>query len=275
MNARLEADRQAQMQAAAAYIASNPLPISGNQIATQYGERDISTFRPIVQPGQAVTGSTPTQLVDPQTNMPVFLSDPANPYSFTYDNTGTPAVGGTLEQQAAMFRPLENKGVFGTIGGDLLEGIKDPYFRNFAIAAAAMAAAAALAPAAAGSVGGTTAGGSGAVAYPINFGNTIITGGELAGTGGAGFLGGAGEILPGAVGTGGGSLGGRSIRQINLTSPHNLTTATLNTAEVIPFYGLTGAVSSVFGVRVSPDGTRMFVVPDAVSGMYQFSLRFA
>jgi 6-phosphogluconolactonase (cycloisomerase 2 family) len=72
-----------------------------------------------------------------------------------------------------------------------------------------------------------------------------------------------------------GGLGGRNIRQINLTSPHNLTTATLNTTEIIPFLGLTGAAGAVFGVRVSPDGTRMFVVPDAVSGMYQFSLRFA
>jgi L-ascorbate metabolism protein UlaG (beta-lactamase superfamily) len=73
----------------------------------------------------------------------------------------------------------------------------------------------------------------------------------------------------------GGTLGGRQVRYISMTSPHDLTTATLNTTEVIPFYGLTGPVSSVFGVRVSPDGTRMFVVPDNVSGMYQFSLRFA
>ena len=74
---------------------------------------------------------------------------------------------------------------------------------------------------------------------------------------------------------GSGTLGGRSIRQINLTSPHNLTTATLSTTEIIGTYGLTGTTSAVFGVRVSPDGTRMFIVPDAVSGMYQFSLRFA
>jgi sugar lactone lactonase YvrE len=76
--------------------------------------------------------------------------------------------------------------------------------------------------------------------------------------------------------TGGtGTLGGRSIRQINLTSPHNLTTATLSTTEIIPTYGLTGTAGAVFGVRVSPDGTRMFAMPDVVSGLYQFSLRFA
>jgi hypothetical protein len=205
MNAQLEAARQAQLQAAAAYVAANPLPISGNQIATQYGERDISTFRPIVQPGQTVTGSTPTQLIDPQTNMPVFLSDPNNPYSFTYDNTGTPAIGGTLEQQAAMFRPLENKGVFGTIGGDLLEGIKDPYFRNFAIAAAAMAAAAALAPAAGGGAGGM-GGGTGITAGAGGLGLKAPTAASLASMGG-----GTGLIVPagttalsvGALGAGG------------------------------------------------------------------------
>jgi hypothetical protein len=108
INAQMEADRQAQLQAAAAYVAANPLPVSGNQIATQYGDRDVSLFKPIVQPGQPITGSTPTQLIDPATGMPVFLSDPNNPYSFTYDNTGTPAVGGTLEQQAALYRPIEN-----------------------------------------------------------------------------------------------------------------------------------------------------------------------
>ena len=210
MNAQLEADRQAQMQAAAAYIASNPLPISGNQIATQYGNRDLSLFRPILQPGQTATGSTPTQLIDPQTNMPVFLSDPNNPYSFTYDNTGTPAIGGTLEQQAALFRPIENKGVFGTIGGDLLSGIKDPYFRNFAVAAAAMAAAAALAPAAAGGAGGM-GGGTGITAGAGGLGLKAPTAASLASMGG-----GTGLVVPagtsalsvGALGAGGlGALG--------------------------------------------------------------------
>ena len=180
MNARLEADRQAQLQAAAAFAAANPLLISGNQINTKYGLRDISLFKPLVQPGQQVTGSTLTQLIDPATGMAVYLSDPNNPYSFTYDNTGIPAIGGTLEEQAALYIPPKDNGVFGTLGSDLLEGIKDPYFRNFAIAAAAMAAAAALAPAVGGAPVGSTAGGAGATAFPIDFGSTIITGGELA-----------------------------------------------------------------------------------------------
>jgi DNA-binding beta-propeller fold protein YncE len=69
--------------------------------------------------------------------------------------------------------------------------------------------------------------------------------------------------------------GGRQVRQISMTSPNDLTTASLNTTELIPFLGLTGTVSQLWGVRVSPDGTRMFALPDAVQGMYQFSLRFA
>jgi DNA-binding beta-propeller fold protein YncE len=69
--------------------------------------------------------------------------------------------------------------------------------------------------------------------------------------------------------------GGRQVRQISMTSPNDLTTASLNTTELIAFYGLTGTVGLVCGVRVSPDNTRMFVLPDSVQGMYQFSLRFA
>jgi sugar lactone lactonase YvrE len=72
-----------------------------------------------------------------------------------------------------------------------------------------------------------------------------------------------------------GALGGRSIRQINLTSPHNLTTATLSTTEILLLFGLTGALSTAYAVRVSPDGTRLFALPDVTSGLYQFSLRFA
>lgn len=69
--------------------------------------------------------------------------------------------------------------------------------------------------------------------------------------------------------------GGRQIRQITLTSPNDLSTATLSTVELSPLCGLTGDSSTPWGIRVSPDGTRMFVLSDVVQGMYQFSLRFA
>jgi DNA-binding beta-propeller fold protein YncE len=69
--------------------------------------------------------------------------------------------------------------------------------------------------------------------------------------------------------------GGRQVRQITLTSPNDLTTASTSSVELIPLYGLTGASTTPWGIRVSPDGTRMFVLSDNVQGMYQFSLRFA
>lgn len=204
INARLQAERQSEYKDAAAYVAANPMAISGDQIATRYGNLDISRFRPVTSDG--VTGSTRTQLTDQTTGVPVYLSNPNDPYSYTYDNTGTPALGGTLEQQAAMYKPFEQKGAFGTLGGDLLSAVKDPYFRNFAIAAATMAAAAALAPAA--GAGGVGSASTGATAFPVDFGSTITSGGL--GGGGAGVTG-AGDILAGAAGTGGGSLGGSTL----------------------------------------------------------------
>ena len=71
------------------------------------------------------------------------------------------------------------------------------------------------------------------------------------------------------------SRGGRHVRQITMTSPNDLSTATLSTAELIALYGLVGLTSAPWGVRVSPDGTRMFVMADNVQGLHQFSLRFA
>lgn len=73
----------------------------------------------------------------------------------------------------------------------------------------------------------------------------------------------------------GAANGGRQVRQITMTSPNDLSTATLSTVERIPLYGLAGATAAPWGVRVSPDRTRMFVLSDAVQGLYQFSLRFA
>lgn len=76
--------------------------------------------------------------------------------------------------------------------------------------------------------------------------------------------------------TGSSPAGGRQIRIISLTSPNNLSTASRSSVDLVPLYGLTGAVANgPWGIRVSPDGTRMFVLSDNVQGMYQFSLRFA
>jgi hypothetical protein len=199
--ASIEANRQAELQRAAQMLVDRQFDVSGNLVQTRYGDLDVSNFYPVAAPGQPITGETPSQLFDPQSRLPVFLSDPNDPFSYTYENTGTPAISGTIAQQAALYRPVEQKGVFGTLGGDLLEGIKDPYFRNFAIAAAAMAAAAALAPAA-GAAGGTTAGGAGATALPVNLGSTITTSGGAGGVGAAGGGFGGTGITAGAGGLG-------------------------------------------------------------------------
>jgi sugar lactone lactonase YvrE len=69
--------------------------------------------------------------------------------------------------------------------------------------------------------------------------------------------------------------GGRQIRQITLTSPNDLSTASTSSVELIALNGLTGTSTNPWGIRVSSDGTRMFVLSDTIQGMYQFSLRFA
>jgi hypothetical protein len=208
--ASIEANRQAELQRAAQMLVDRQFDVSGNLVQTRYGDLDVSNFYPVAAPGQPITGDTPAQLFDPQSRLPVFLSDPNDPFSYTYENTGTPAISGTIAQQAALYRPVEQKGVFGTLGGDLLEGIKDPYFRNFAVAAAAMAAAAALAPAA-GAAGGTTAGGAGATAFPVSMGgatgagqfSSTLSGLGATGAGAAQGFGSVGSALgAGAAGTG-------------------------------------------------------------------------
>jgi DNA-binding beta-propeller fold protein YncE len=69
--------------------------------------------------------------------------------------------------------------------------------------------------------------------------------------------------------------GGLRVGQITMTSPNDLSTATKSQVELVGLRGLTGVTADPWGVRVSPDGTRMFVLSDNVQGLYQFSLRFA
>lgn len=179
---------------------------------------DVRSFNPIVSEGQKITGETPIQSVDPEGNL-VFLRDPNDPESVTTQPTPYPLAGGTLAGQAYM-RPIRRGGggIFGTILGDFSSAVKDPYFRNFALAAGAMAGAAALAPSL-GTAGGTGISGSTAGGFLGGPGEilpgAVGTGGgslgaagtDIVGSTAGGFLGGPGEILPGAVGTGGGSLG--------------------------------------------------------------------
>ena len=206
--ARIEADRLGRLDYASSILKQSPLSVMGDQIQTRYGDRPVSRFNPIAEEGKPITAETPAQLVS-ESGSPVFLRDKNDPTSYTYDNTGIPAISGTVGQQAALYRPIENKGVFGTLGGDLLSAAKDPYFHKFLAATAAIGGTG-LALNSAYGVGGLGAAPV-AESLPVALGDGIVTtGGGLApgSSTAGGFLGGAGEILPGAVGTGGGSLGG-------------------------------------------------------------------
>ena len=69
--------------------------------------------------------------------------------------------------------------------------------------------------------------------------------------------------------------GGRQIRQVDLSVPYDLTTAVLNSTELIALYGLTGAITTgTQAIYVTPDSSRMFVLSSVVKGLYQFSLKF-
>jgi len=176
-------------------------------ILTREGIKDVSSFNPIVKPGEKITADTPIQQVDEEGVL--LFSDGEG---VTRRNTGIPAIGGTLGDQSYMREIKSRGGVFGTIGGDFLDVAKDPEFHKF-LAAAAVIASGGMALNAAVGVGGLGAAGAGAAgagagglgagaaglgpvatAYPIT-GGGLIAGTELAplaaggiGAGGAGSL---------------------------------------------------------------------------------------
>jgi len=180
-------------------------------ILTRDGKiKDVSSFNPIVKAGEKITADTPIQQVDDEGVL--LYSDGEG---VTRRNTGIPAIGGTLGDQSYM-REIKNKGVFGTIGGDLLGVAKDPAFHKFLMAAAAigtggLALNAAYGVGGLGAAGGLGAGaglGPVATAYPVT-GGGLIAGTELAplAAGGVG-AGGMGAAGAGGVGGGLGGLGG-------------------------------------------------------------------
>lgn len=105
-------------------------------VLTQNGYVAPSSLNPIVKPGETITANTPVQAVNEE-GLKLYLSDPNDPNSTTTRITGTPAIGGTIG--SAAYAPARNNSIFGTIGGDLLEAAKDPYFHKFLAAAAAIA----------------------------------------------------------------------------------------------------------------------------------------
>jgi hypothetical protein len=161
-------------------------------ILTREGIKDVSSFNPIVKPGEKITADTPIQQVDEEGVL--LFSDGEG---VTRRNTGVPAIGGTIGDQAYM-REIKNRGVFGTIGGDFLSAAKDPAFHKFLAAAAAIGTGGLALNAAYGVGGLGAAGGLGAVATPVELGGAIA-GTELgaAGTGAGSTLGstGAGQFI--------------------------------------------------------------------------------
>lgn len=137
-------------------------------ILTREGIKDVSSFNPIIKPGEKITADTPIQQVDNEDGVLLFLNDPNDPSSVTRRNTGIPAIAGTLGDQAYM-REIKNRGVFGTIGGDFLSAAKDPAFHKFLASAAAITGGG-LALNSAFGVGGL---GAGTVAIPIAPASTI------------------------------------------------------------------------------------------------------
>lgn len=160
---------------------------------------------------------TPNSLVQATTEdgQKLYLLDANDPYSRTTRNTGIPAIGGTVAQQA-FFTPRDNS-LFGTIGGDFATAAKDPAFWKFLASAAALGTGAYLAPALEGA-------GAVATAFPVEMGG-LLPATELGAVGGtaAGAAGGmsAAEALAaasqgglgaefgvqGALGGSGGGLG--------------------------------------------------------------------
>jgi len=163
-------------------------------ILTRQGIKDVSSFNPIVKPGEKITADTPIQQVNDE-GVLMFLSDPNDPSSLTTRNTGIPAISGTLGDQAYM-REIKNRGVFGTIGGDFLSAAKDPYFHKFLAGAAALGGAGLALNAAYGVGGLGAAGAAGATAIPVELGGTIA-GTSLGAPVGAGSL--TAGITPGSV----------------------------------------------------------------------------
>jgi len=81
------------------------------------------------------TANTPVQMIDAE-GVRLYLRDANDPESVTYTNTGIPAIAGTLGESA--YRPVEQKGILGTIGGDFAGAAKDPAFWKFLASAAAI-----------------------------------------------------------------------------------------------------------------------------------------
>jgi len=132
-------------------------------VLSQNGVVTPQSMNAILKPGETATASTPVQMVDAE-GVRLYLRDANDPQSVTYTNTGVPAIAGTLGESA--YRPVENKGILGTIGGDFAGAAQDPFFWKFLASAAALGTGAYLAPALEGA-------GAVATAFPVEMGGLL------------------------------------------------------------------------------------------------------
>ena len=161
-------------------------------VYTSQGVVPIESLNPLVPKGEQITADTFVQAVNAD-GQKLYLSDMNDPNSVTTRNTGIPAIGGTVAEQA--FVPARDNSVFGTIGGDFLEAAKDPAFHKFLAAAAAIAGGGMAINAAIGAPAAAGLGGSVATAFPVAEAG-LLGATEL---GAAGAAGGAGALGAGGM----------------------------------------------------------------------------
>lgn len=132
-------------------------------VRTSFGIVPIESLNPLVPKGGQITADTLVQAMNSD-GQKLYLSDINDPNSITTRNTGIPAIGGTVAEQA--FIPAKDNSLFGTIGGDFATAAKDPAFWKFLAAAASIGGLGYGINEAFG-VGGLGAEGAVATAFPV------------------------------------------------------------------------------------------------------------
>jgi hypothetical protein len=194
-------------------------------VYTSQGVVPVESLNPLVPKGEQITADTLVQAVNAD-GQKLYLSDMTDPNSVTTQNTGIPAIGGTVAEQA--FVPARDNSVFGTIGGDFVDMAKDPAFHKFLAAAAAITGGGLAINAALGAPSAV------ATAFPVEMGG-LLTPTEL-GAVGAGATGGTGAL---------GAAGGLTDAQAALLMEQGVLPAGMQTPAAVAGAGLTDAQAAL------------------------------
>lgn len=149
-------------------------------VYTSAGVVPVESLYPLVKKGERITADTLVQETG-EGGAKLYLRDPNDPESKTYENTGIPAIAGTVAQQG--YVPPKNNSAFGTFTSDIGGMLRDPAFHKFLAASAAIAGGG-LALNSAYGVGGL---GATATASPVSLGG-LSTGSALGAPIGSGSL---------------------------------------------------------------------------------------